>query len=80
MLTGLLKRKWGFDGVVVSDWGAARSAEAAALAGLDLVMPGPGGLWGAALVAAVEDGRVPEDLVDDKVGRLLGLADRSTTA
>ncbi|MGO4421736.1 glycoside hydrolase family 3 protein, partial [Streptomyces sp. MCAF7] len=56
LLTGLLKEEWGFDGVVVSDWQAARSLEASALAGLDLVMPGPDGPWSDALVAAVEQG------------------------
>ncbi|MFD0853288.1 glycoside hydrolase family 3 protein, partial [Actinomadura adrarensis] len=56
LLTGLLKREWGFDGVVISDWMAARSTEASALAGLDVVMPGPAGPWGDALVTAVEEG------------------------
>lgn len=76
LLTDVLKAEWGFDGVVISDWSATRSTEASALAGLDLVMPGPGGPWGPALVAAVRAGRVPEDLVDNKVLRLLRLADR----
>src|SRR5512132_2361220 len=43
MLAEVLKGEWGFDGVVMSDWYAARSTEPAANAGLDLVMPGPGG-------------------------------------
>ena len=43
MLAEVLKDEWGFDGVVMSDWYAARSTEPAANAGLDLVMPGPGG-------------------------------------
>ncbi|MBB5135627.1 beta-glucosidase [Thermocatellispora tengchongensis] len=77
LLTGVLKDEWGFDGVVVSDWMAARSTEATALAGLDLVMPGPDGPWGDALVAAVEDGRVPAEVVDDKVLRVLRLAART---
>ena len=53
MLAEVLKDEWGFDGVVMSDWYAARSTEPAAQAGLDLVMPGPGGPWGDRLVAAV---------------------------
>ena len=76
MLTEVLEDEWGFDGVVMSDWYAARSTEAAASAGLDLVMPGPGGPWGERLVGAVRDGRVPEAAVDDKVLRLLRLAAR----
>ena len=76
MLAEVLKDEWGFDGVVMSDWYAARSTEPAANAGLDLVMPGPGGPWGDRLVAAVRDGRVPEAAVDDKLLRLLRLAAR----
>jgi beta-glucosidase len=76
MLREVLKDEWGFDGVVMSDWYAARSTEPAATAGLDLVMPGPGGPWGDRLVAAVRDGRVAEAVVDDKVLRLLRLAAR----
>ena len=74
LLCDVLKREWGFDGVVISDWGAARSTLATALAGLDLSMPGPDGPWGAALAQAVADGLVPEELLDDKVARLLRLA------
>jgi beta-glucosidase len=76
MLREILKDEWGFDGVVMSDWFAARSTEPAANAGLDLVMPGPSGPWGDKLVAAVRDGRVSEATVDDKVLRLLRLAAR----
>jgi len=42
LLRGVLKGEWGFDGVVMSDWHAARQTVGTALAGLDLVMPGPG--------------------------------------
>jgi beta-glucosidase len=76
MLAEILTDAWGFDGVVMSDWYAAHSTEAAANAGLGLVMPGPGGPWGERLVAAVRDGRVGEEVVDDKVLRLLRLAAR----
>lgn len=41
LLTDLLRREWGFDGLVVSDWGGTHSAAASVLAGLDLEMPGP---------------------------------------
>ncbi|WP_232806934.1 beta-glucosidase family protein [Geodermatophilus chilensis] len=72
----VLKAEWGFDGVVVSDWFAARSLAAAGSGLLDLVMPGPRGPWGDALVAAVRAGAVPESAVDDKVLRVLRLAGR----
>jgi beta-glucosidase len=71
-----LKGSWGFDGVVVSDWGAIRSTEGAAGAAQDLAMPGPHPLWGEPLVAAVREGRVPAAAIDAKVRRLLRLAAR----
>jgi beta-glucosidase len=76
LLRDVLKKEWGFDGVVTSDWDAARSTEATALATLDLSMPGPDGPWGELLVRAVADGSVSEDVIDDKVVRLLRLARR----
>ena len=76
LLADPLKGEWGFDGVVVSDWRAARSLAAAAPDATDLVMPGPTGPWGDALLAAVRAGRIPEPAVDDKVRRLLRLAAR----
>ncbi|MFE9559846.1 glycoside hydrolase family 3 C-terminal domain-containing protein [Streptomyces sp. NPDC006487] len=74
LLAEPLKGDWGFDGVVVSDWGALRSTREPALAALDLAMPGPQGPWEVMLVRAVEDGHVPEAAVDEKVRRLLRLA------
>jgi beta-glucosidase len=74
--SGVLKQDWGFDGVVVSDWRAARDTVGAALGGLDIAMPALENPWGAKLVAAVRDGRVPESEIDDKVRRVLRLAAR----
>jgi beta-glucosidase len=76
MLREVLKDEWGYDGLVMSDWTAARSTDAAGNAGLDLAMPGPAGPWGAALLAAVLAGSVSERAIDDKVLRLLRLAAR----
>ena len=70
-----LNSEWGFDGVVISDWTAVRSLEAAK-ASQDLAMPGPIGAWGDALVAAVREGKVDEAHIDRKVRRLLLLATR----
>lgn len=74
---GVLKREWGFDGPVISDWTAARSTTRTALGGLDVVMPAIGDPWGTQLVAAVRSGDVPEHVVDDKVRRILRLAART---
>ena len=76
MLRDILEDEWGFDGVVMSDWWAARTTEPAANGALDLAMPGPTGPWGDALVGAVRDGRVPEAAIDEKVVRILRLAAR----
>jgi len=77
MLLGrVLKEEWGFGGVALSDWHAARSTVATAVAGLDLAMPGPDGPWGGQLAAAVRAGTVSEEAVDDKVRRILRLARR----
>jgi beta-glucosidase len=70
-----LNSEWGFDGVVVSDWTGVRSLESAK-ASQDLVMPGPQGPWGEALVDAVRAGEIDEAVVDRKVLRLLLLAQR----
>lgn len=76
LLNGMVKGEWGYPGVIVSDWFATSSVGPAVTGGLDLVMPGPHGPWGDALVQAVRAGTVPEDVVDDHVCRLLRLADR----
>ena len=76
LVNGVLKGEWGFDGLVMSDWFATKSAVGSANGGLDLVMPGPGGPWDDALVAAVRAGEVTAETVRDHVGRLLRLASR----
>ena len=62
LLTEVLRGEWGFDGLVVSDWGAVHDRVAALAAGLDLEMPPNLGVSDAALVAAVRDGRLDEKL------------------
>ncbi|MDR0959634.1 MAG: glycoside hydrolase family 3 C-terminal domain-containing protein [Propionibacteriaceae bacterium] len=77
LLTGILKGEWGFDGVVVSDWTATKTTLEPALGGLDLVMPGPAGPWShGQLLALVESGAVPLELIDDKSLRILRWAAR----
>jgi len=76
LLNGVLRGEWDYQGLVVSDWFATKSTAASANGGLDLVMPGPVGPWGDALVAAVSDGEVAEEVVDEHLYRLLLLADR----
>lgn len=77
LLRSLLRDEWGFDGMVVSDWFGTHSTEAATRAGLDLEMPGPPLHRGDALVQAVESGALPEALLDDRVRKVLQLAERT---
>ena len=77
LLIKILKEEWGFDGYVVSDWGAALETIENANGGLDLEMPGPSNVWGQALIDAVEASEVSEKLIDDKVKRILTVAEFS---
>ncbi|MBD62807.1 MAG: glycosyl hydrolase family 3 [Gammaproteobacteria bacterium] len=74
LLLRTLKSEWGFDGYVVSDWGAALETIENANGGLDLEMPGPGNVWGKSLIEAVKKNQVSEDLINDKVKRILSVA------
>lgn len=71
LLTELLREEWGFDGSVVSDWGAVYHPVEALEAGNDLAMPGP--ISGDVLVQAVKEGRLDESVLDTAVLRLLNL-------
>jgi beta-glucosidase len=74
---GILKTEWGFDGAIVSDWTAARDTVGDARGGLDIAMPAANNPWGEMLVAAVRSGAVAQELIDDKVRRVLRLAART---
>ncbi len=76
VINDVVKGEWGWDGLVMSDWFATKSAGPAANGGLDLVMPGPDGPWGQALVDAVRAGEVDESVIDEHLRRLLRLAER----
>ncbi|WP_238431916.1 glycoside hydrolase family 3 protein [Streptomyces cavernae] len=76
LVNEVLRGEWGFDGVNVSDWLAARSTTGAIEGGLDMAMPGPRTVYGQALADAVRDGRVAEETVDAAVRNVLRLAAR----
>ncbi|ALX66316.1 glycoside hydrolase family 3 C-terminal domain-containing protein [Microbacterium sp. XT11] len=73
LLTRVLRDEWGFDGLVVSDWGAVNDRVAGVAAGLDLEMPSSGGRTDAQLVAAVRDGRLQESVLDTAAQRAIDL-------
>jgi beta-glucosidase len=77
LLTELLREEWGFDGLVMSDWGAVHDRVAALAAGLDLEMPPNLGVSDAAIVAAVRAGELDEALLDLAVTRVLRLLDQA---
>jgi beta-glucosidase len=91
LMNDILKGEWGFDGVVVSDWGSAHDTDEAALNGLDIEM----GSWTNGLTASrdfayneyyladpfyakLKSGELDESVVDDKVRRILRLMFRTT--
>lgn len=73
LLTTVLRDEWGFEGIVVSDWGAVNSRVAGVIAGMDLEMPGSSGRTDAEVVAAVQDGSLDEAALDTVVDRLIDL-------
>jgi beta-glucosidase len=70
-LLEILKGDWGFEGFVVSDWWGTNSTVPAANGGLDIEMPGPPLYMGDKLLKAVRQGQVSEQVIDDKVRRIL---------
>lgn len=77
LLTELLRDEWGFDGLVVSDWGAVKDRAEALRAGLDLEMPSSDGAGTQAIVAAIREGRITRQMVEQSVARLRRLAERA---
>lgn len=76
LLTDVLRKEWGFDGVVVTDWGAMNNRIAGFFAGCDLCMPGGSAYMEAETVEAVQKGHLSEKDVDTSVLRILSLADK----
>ena len=77
LLTELLRGEWGFDGLVMSDWGAVGDRVAALGAGLDLEMPSTGGHSNAVVVDAVREGRLEESALDRSAQRVLDLVSKA---
>lgn len=77
LLTEILREEWGFEGVVISDWGANHTTIESVEAGLDIEMPGPAKYYGQLLVEAVRNWQVDEEVVDNAVRRILRMIIRS---
>ena len=67
----ILKKDWGFDGILMSDWDSTHDGVAAANGGLDLEMPGASFMNKQTLIPAIEAGKVSVATIDDKVRRIL---------
>ncbi|WP_210508111.1 glycoside hydrolase family 3 C-terminal domain-containing protein [Naasia sp. SYSU D00057] len=76
LLSDTLRGDWGFEGYVVSDWGAVVDPVAAVAAGLDLAMPGAGESVPESIVEAVRSGNLDEASVDTAVSNILTVHDR----
>jgi beta-glucosidase len=77
LLTQVLRDEWGYEGVVVSDWGAVADRVAAVAAGLDLTMPGPDPAGDQDLIDAVAGGRLDPALLARNAGRVSALVGKA---
>ncbi len=75
LLTDILRKKWGYRGLVVTDWGAVKDRVQGLLAGLDLEMPGGSGSQDEKIVKAVQSGAIEESVLDQAVRNVLHLID-----
>ena len=78
LLTDILRGEWGFDGLVVTDWGALNDRMEAFKAGCDLNMPGGGSYMEKAALEAVKNGELDEAFIDASVERILRLVERGS--
>lgn len=77
LLTCILRGEWGFDGAVISDWGAVNESDDSVAAGMDLEMPAGGEDSRDKIIASVKDGRLTQQALDTAVERLLRIIFRA---
>jgi beta-glucosidase len=80
LLTDILRKEWGYDGLVISDWGAVNDRAMGIKAGMDLEMPGSMGINDAKIVAAVRENRLSEEDLDRTACRVTELILRQMEA
>ncbi|WP_066187846.1 glycoside hydrolase family 3 C-terminal domain-containing protein [Gracilibacillus timonensis] len=79
LLTDILREEWGYQGYVVSDWGAVNERVQALEAGLDLEMPANNGVNDRQIVTAVQEGRLAEQTLDMALERMLHILDQAVS-
>lgn len=79
LLTAILRDEWGFDGLVMSDWGATNDRALGVAAGLDLEMPGSRGAFDGEVLAALEAGTLSGDELEQATTRVVELIARGQT-
>ena len=80
LLTDILKKEWGFDGFVVTDWGADNNHTEGVRAGSALVMPAPGADCALSLINDVKSGKIEESVLDERLYELLGVVNSTSEA
>ena len=79
LLSDILRDEWGFDGVVMSDWGAVRDRVLGLKAGMDLEMPGDTAICRKRILDSAADGTLPAEVLDESCRRILRWIDRVYT-
>jgi beta-glucosidase len=77
LLHDILKEQWGFEGIVVSDWGAVNEHVAGLQNGLELEMPSSYGIGEKKIIQAVKNGQLPEEKLNNAVERILNIVFRA---
>ena len=76
LLTQVLRKEWGFDGLVMTDWGAGDNPIEQILAGVDLIMPGGDDVL-KLLLKAYKEGLLSEETIESRAGRVLDLVSKT---